>query len=56
MPGFYPGSGSVDDIGPETAKYYTLNVPLLDGISDQNYIFTFRKILNRYIVDIMYVK
>jgi len=42
-PGFYPTSGSLDDIGIDKGKYYTVNVPLKEGINDDKYITMFQK-------------
>lgn len=32
------GTGQLDDIGFGKGKYYTINVPLFDGIQDAQYI------------------
>ncbi|VVC34439.1 Histone deacetylase superfamily,Histone deacetylase,Histone deacetylase domain [Cinara cedri] len=45
-PGFYPTSGSLNDIGQDKGKYYTVNVPLKEGIPDDKYIKFFHKISN----------
>lgn len=42
-PGFYPTSGSLDEIGTDKGKYYTVNVPLKEGITDDKYISIFYK-------------
>ncbi|KAG8187241.1 hypothetical protein JTE90_020669 [Oedothorax gibbosus] len=36
--GFYPGTGLLHDIGHGKGKYYTINVPLFDGIQDSQYL------------------
>ncbi|KAF5302302.1 hypothetical protein FQA39_LY10341 [Lamprigera yunnana] len=36
--GFYPGSGDLNDIGCGKGKYYTLNVPFLEGCNDKSYL------------------
>lgn len=36
-PGFFPGTGDVSDIGLGKGRYYTVNVPLQDGIQDDKY-------------------
>ncbi|XP_035207655.1 histone deacetylase 8-like [Stegodyphus dumicola] len=36
--GFYPGTGLLKDIGYGKGKYYTINVPLFDGIQDSQYL------------------
>lgn len=33
-----PGTGRLDDIGFGKGKYYTINVPLCDGIDDAQYM------------------
>ena len=35
---FVIGTGHMDDIGFGKGKYYTINVPLFDGIEDAQYI------------------
>ncbi|XP_025421781.1 histone deacetylase 8-like isoform X1 [Sipha flava] len=45
-PGFYPTSGSLNDIGIDKGKYFTVNVPLKEGITDDKYISLFYKISN----------
>lgn len=42
-PGFYPTSGSLDDIGIDKGKYYTVNVPLKEGMTDEKYTSLFYK-------------
>ncbi|XP_060688640.1 histone deacetylase 8 [Hemiscyllium ocellatum] len=36
-PGFFPGTGDVADVGMGKGRYYTVNVPLQDGIQDDLY-------------------
>ena len=33
---FFPGTGDMYEVGAEKGKYYSLNVPLRDGIDDQS--------------------
>jgi acetoin utilization deacetylase AcuC-like enzyme len=40
-PGFYPGSGGLQDVGLGQGRYYTVNVPLKDGVRDDNYFTLF---------------
>lgn len=47
--GFYPGTGGLDDIGIGKGRYYTINVPLKEGIADAPYCFLFRKISNEIV-------
>ncbi|KAF9270489.1 histone deacetylase complex, catalytic component RPD3 [Marasmius fiardii PR-910] len=34
---YFPGTGELRDVGVMKGKYYSLNFPLRDGISDENY-------------------
>uniref|UniRef100_A0A4W3GS23 Histone deacetylase 8 n=1 Tax=Callorhinchus milii TaxID=7868 RepID=A0A4W3GS23_CALMI len=36
-PGFFPGTGDVNDVGMGKGRYYTVNVPLQDGTPDTRY-------------------
>lgn len=42
-PGFYPGSGSLEDIGTGNGKLYSINVPYKSGIKDEYYIQMFKR-------------
>ncbi|KAI5953188.1 HOS2 [Candida jiufengensis] len=42
---FFPGTGSVDEIGLGDGKNFAINVPLRDGIDDDNYIRLFKSIM-----------
>ncbi|KAA8913393.1 hypothetical protein FN846DRAFT_929799 [Sphaerosporella brunnea] len=42
---FFPGTGNWDDIGGGAGKHYSLNVPLRDGIDDENYVSLFKSIV-----------
>lgn len=46
--GFFPGSGDIRDVGMGKGKYYSLNVPLKEGICHENYIKLFSEIFCRY--------
>ncbi|KAJ8315602.1 hypothetical protein KUTeg_007752 [Tegillarca granosa] len=37
-PGFFPGSGKLENIGYGKGKYYTVNIPLMDGVRDSDFI------------------
>lgn len=37
------GTGSETDIGSGSGQYYTINIPLLDGITDDQYTFIFKR-------------
>lgn len=43
--GFFPGTGSIDEIGEARGIYHTINVPLLDGINDVHYFHLFEEIV-----------
>lgn len=49
MPGFYPGTGSLDECGKGNGKYYTVNVPLSSGVNDEMFYELFSKIFNKII-------
>ena len=34
---FFPGTGDVKDVGVKNGKYYSVNVPLKTGITDDSY-------------------
>nr|XP_020025693.1 uncharacterized protein LOC109690638 [Castor canadensis] len=36
-PGFFPGTGDVSDVGLGKGRYYSVNVPIHDGIQDEKY-------------------
>eukprot|EP01132_Coremiostelium_polycephalum_P010950 gene10950-13414_t len=42
---FFPGTGDVKDIGATKGKYYSVNVPLKDGIDDQSYQSIFKPVI-----------
>jgi len=42
---FFPGTGDMYEIGAESGKYYSVNVPLRDGINDQAYTQLFCPIM-----------
>ncbi|XP_060532176.1 histone deacetylase 8-like [Cylas formicarius] len=43
-PGFYPGTGSLNEVGLGKGKYYSINVPLKEGVSDETYLAAFNAI------------
>lgn len=45
--GFFPGSGSVDNIGERRGQFYTLNVPLHDGIKDAEFCSVFFRVMKK---------
>ncbi|KAJ0977931.1 hypothetical protein J5N97_013405 [Dioscorea zingiberensis] len=44
---YFPGTGDIRDIGYGKGKYYSLNVPLDDGIDDESYQSLFRPIIGK---------
>ncbi|EOX98965.1 Histone deacetylase 1 isoform 5 [Theobroma cacao] len=44
---YFPGTGDVRDIGYSKGKYYSLNVPLDDGIDDESYHYLFKPIIGK---------
>lgn len=43
---FFPGTGDMYEMGAESGRYYSVNVPLKEGIDDQSYIQVFKPIIN----------
>lgn len=41
---FFPGTGELKDVGVQKGKYYSVNVPLRDGIDDNSYQSTFEPV------------
>ena len=46
---FFPGTGHENDIGYGKGKYYSVNVPLDDGIDDESYHYIFKPIMSRLV-------
>ena len=44
---FFPGTGALDDIGAGRGKYYSVNVPLNDGIDDKSYMSIFKPVIQK---------
>ncbi|KAL5167783.1 Histone deacetylase 19 [Glycine soja] len=44
---YFPGTGDIRDIGYGKGKYYSLNVPLDDGIDDESYQSLFKPIMGK---------
>ncbi|XP_033217493.1 histone deacetylase HDAC1-like isoform X2 [Belonocnema kinseyi] len=47
---YFPGTGAVDEVGSETGKYYSVNVPLLTGINDVGYQKIFEPVMEAVMV------
>ena len=44
--GYFPGSGTINDVGHGKGRFYSLNFPLKDGIDDTSYSYIFDSILS----------
>ncbi|EZG83563.1 histone deacetylase [Gregarina niphandrodes] len=44
---FFPGTGDVVDVGAGAGRYYAVNVPLDDGITDEMYVTLYKQIIQR---------
>ena len=47
---FFPGTGDMYEIGAEVGRYYSVNVPLKEGMDDASYETVFKPVI-RYVVD-----
>ncbi|RUS71853.1 hypothetical protein EGW08_020387 [Elysia chlorotica] len=43
---FFPGTGDMYEVGAESGRYYSVNVPLLTGIDDASYMQIFKPIIS----------
>lgn len=43
---FFPGTGDMYEIGAEAGRYYSVNVPLKEGIDDQSYYQVFKPVIS----------
>lgn len=46
---FFPGTGDVTDVGAGSGKYYALNVPLGDGMTDESFLKIFKRVVDQAI-------
>lgn len=44
---FFPGTGDIRDIGVKAGKYYSVNVPLQEGIDDASYETVFKPVMEK---------
>lgn len=44
---FFPGTGDIKDVGAKAGKYYSVNVPLLEGIDDSSYEQVFKPVMEK---------
>nr|XP_025132622.1 histone deacetylase 8 isoform X5 [Bubalus bubalis] len=49
-PGFFPGTGDVSDVGLGKGRYYSVNVPIQDGIQDERYYHICESVLKEVYV------
>lgn len=42
---YFPGTGSIDDVGKEKGLYHSVNFPLNEGMDDQSYENIFRPVV-----------
>lgn len=42
---YFPGTGSINDVGYGKGKLYTVNVPLNDGMDDDAYRYVYEPIM-----------
>ncbi|KAI8872432.1 histone deacetylase [Ramicandelaber brevisporus] len=42
---FFPGTGTLSEIGTEKGRYFAINVPLKDGIDDATYVALFKAVM-----------
>jgi histone deacetylase 1/2 len=43
---FFPGTGSINDIGVESGKYYSVNYPLDEGVDNATYLYAFKAVMS----------
>jgi histone deacetylase 1/2 len=51
---YFPGTGALKDIGHEKGKYYTVNVPLNDGMDDESYRYVYEPIMAKVRGDMVF--
>ncbi|CRG96804.1 histone deacetylase 1, putative [Plasmodium gallinaceum] len=44
---YFPGTGDITDIGVHHGKYYSVNVPLNDGITDEAFVDLFKVVIDK---------
>jgi histone deacetylase 1/2 len=44
---YFPGTGNIKDIGTGGGKFFSVNVPLNDGIDDESYLSIFKPIISK---------
>ena len=46
---YFPGTGSLDDIGVEEGKYYSVNFPFNDGVNDESFLAAYQPVMREII-------
>lgn len=46
---FFPGTGSIYDLGQGSGRYFAVNVPLMQGIEDDDYLSVFRPVIGQVV-------
>ncbi|KAL4236523.1 Histone deacetylase 3 [Mactra antiquata] len=46
---FFPGTGDMYELGAECGRYYSVNVPLREGMDDQMYMSVFKPVIQQVI-------
>jgi len=44
---YFPGTGHLQDVGQHAGKYYSVNVPLKDGIDDESYELLYKPLMSK---------
>jgi len=44
---FFPGTGDIRDVGVKAGKYYSVNVPLNEGVDDRSYQAVFKPVMEK---------
>ena len=44
---FFPGTGDIRDVGVKSGKYYSVNVPLQEGVGDRAYEMVFKPVIEK---------
>jgi histone deacetylase 1/2 len=44
---FFPGSGNIDQVGEGAGKFTSINIPLKQGITDQQYESLFTEVMKK---------
>ena len=42
---FFPGTGDIFETGADFGRYYSVNVPLKEGVTDADYVYIFKAVI-----------